>query len=425
MAGVSAFDRTLRRGIQLPAEDLAWLILFAAMAVASPRGDVPSIACILALAALQLSEGRIEAFRSRRGNWAAIALKLLLCWLIIGYTDAINSSYYPVLLVPIVSAATTTGPVATAIFTALACLAYLSFLLFLDWSHWARYDVTWNELLLRILFLPMVGYLTFTLSRANRRAADQYQAAARSLERANASLRAAEDAVRRSERLAALGQLTAGLAHELRNPMGTIRASAEVLQRRLPAEDPITREIAGYITTETDRANSLITRFLEFARPLSLQLEPTELHEVLDRAVLQFERASPPPQVSVIKNYAPEVPLLPLDGEWMERVIYNLLMNAAEASAPGATVTLRTRLVKEQVEVAVIDRGSGIAPEHRSNIFNPFFTTKPGGVGLGLAIVSKIVDEHHGTALAESDPGKGSVFRLILPTALPKTLPHE
>jgi signal transduction histidine kinase len=99
----------------------------------------------------------------------------------------------------------------------------------------------------------------------------------------------------------------------------------------------------------------------------------------------------------------------------MERVFFNLLLNAAEAGEPGASVTVKTRAAGEFLEVAVIDRGSGIAPEHLESVFNPFFTTKPAGTGLGLAIVSKIVDEHRGQILVESEPGKGSVFRVLLP----------
>jgi signal transduction histidine kinase len=104
-----------------------------------------------------------------------------------------------------------------------------------------------------------------------------------------------------------------------------------------------------------------------------------------------------------------------MDGEWMERVFYNLLRNAAEASPAGGSVTLKTRVADGFVEVAVIDRGSGITPEHRESIFNPFFTTKSSGVGLGLAIVSKIMDEHGGRIAVESEPGQGSVFRVLLP----------
>ncbi|MCX6603691.1 MAG: ATP-binding protein [Acidobacteria bacterium] len=400
------------------APDLVWLLFFAALAAASPFHDVPSVSCIIALALLQVAEPRVAVFQTERGKLLPIAIKLILCWLVIGYTASINSSYYPILMLPVVSAATTTGPLATAVVTALACVAYMSFLLFVDWSDLGRYLVEWEELLLRIIFLPLVGYLTYQLARANRAEAQRYQAAAEDLARANQSLVAAEDAVRRSERLAALGQLTAGLAHELRNPIGTIRASAEMLQKQLPAGNEMAQEMAGFITTEVDRASSLIGRFLEFARPVALHRVPTELHAVLDRAVQQFERMSPAPTATVYKNYDPAIRPVPLDGEWMERVIYNLVVNAAQASPAGAIVTLRTRLVDDAVEIAVIDRGEGIAPEHRESIFNPFFTTKRDGVGLGLPIVAKIVSEHGGRIDLESEAGKGSIFRVLLPVSL-------
>jgi two-component system sensor histidine kinase HydH len=174
--------------------------------------------------------------------------------------------------------------------------------------------------------------------------------------------------------------------------------------------------MAGYIASDVDRANSLVARFLEFARPLVLHREPVELHGLLDRVVQEFERMTPAPAVTVYKNYDPAVRPLALDAEWMERVVLNLLVNAAQASSSGSVVTLRTRQVSgAETEIAVIDRGSGVAPEHRGSIFNPFFTTKKEGVGLGLAIVAKIVDEHGGRLEFDSEPGRGSVFRLLLP----------
>ena len=118
----------------------------------------------------------------------------------------------------------------------------------------------------------------------------------------------------------------------------------------------------------------------------------------------------------VHRNYASDVRPIAIDAQLMERVFYNLLLNAAQASAADVSITVRTRLLEDgSVEVAVIDRGSGIAPANVENIFNPFFTTKSEGVGLGLAIVSKIVDEHGGRILVESDPGNGTIFRILLP----------
>jgi two-component system sensor histidine kinase HydH len=179
----------------------------------------------------------------------------------------------------------------------------------------------------------------------------------------------------------------------------------------------VVRELAGFIASEVDRTNSLITRFLDFARPMHLRLQSTNVAELIDRAIAELDQHSPPYQVTVYRNYSPEIPSIPMDAELMERVIYNLITNAVQATAAGGAVTVKTRLIEDQVEIAVIDRGSGIKKEHIENIFNPFFTTKPDGVGLGLAIVSKIVDEHNGKITVESEQGNGSIFRVYLPAA--------
>jgi two-component system sensor histidine kinase HydH len=179
----------------------------------------------------------------------------------------------------------------------------------------------------------------------------------------------------------------------------------------------VAREVAGFISTEVDRTNALVTRFLDFARPLQPRLAPADLAHVLDRAVAMVERDAASHRVAVFKNYSPDIPTLPLDGELMERVFYNLLLNAVQATPPEGAVTIKTRAGDGTVEVAVIDRGAGIDPKMMNTIFNPFVTTKPDGVGLGLAIVSKIVDEHGGRISVESDVGKGSVFRVRLPAA--------
>jgi len=129
--------------------------------------------------------------------------------------------------------------------------------------------------------------------------------------------------------------------------------------------------------------------------------------------VAMVERESP--GVAIYKNYEPAITPFPFDAELMERVFYNLALNAVQATAAGGAVTVKSRAAGTVAEVAVIDRGAGIDPKHVGSIFNPFFTTKPQGVGLGLAIVAKIVDEHGGKIAVESELGKGSVFRVLLP----------
>ena len=391
-------------------QDFVWLLLFAALAANYQIGDAFEIVPLALLAIVQILEPKIPALSSTRGRVVWIVLKLVLGYVLIGYTGTIESRYWPVLLLPVVTAATVLGFAGTLVFILLAAGAYLSYLAWL--VNWQEYVL---EMLVRVAFLAMGGILTNALAEDLRIQTRRYRQTAEQLAEANAQLRQAEEAVRRSERLAALGQLSAGLAHELRNPMGTVKASAEILARTVSAENEVAREMAGFITSETDRANSLITRFLQFARPLELRQDKADLAQTLDRAVAMVEREAP--GIAIYKNYDPDIAPFPFDAELMERVFYNLALNAAQASPAGGAITVKTRAAGPVAEISVIDRGSGIDPAQMGSIFNPFFTTKPQGVGLGLAIVSKIVDEHGGKIAVESEPGKGSVFRVLLPMA--------
>lgn len=399
----------------LGARDLAWLGLFAALAVASPTRVAAEYELLAALACFQILEPRAAWLAGRKGAVASVAITLLLSFLLVGVTGGVTSSYYLIFLVPLVSAATRFGWPGVFVVWALAAGLYLSFLLFVDWRLYSLTQTNVRELGLRVVLLALIAFLTHQLVDENRRQALRFQATAEQLAAANRSLQEAEAAVRRAERLAALGQLTAGLAHELRNPLGTMKASADLLLHQLPASEEVPREIAGFITSEVDRLNALISRFLELSKPVEPRLDPADLAGLLDRSVAEFERHQPPFEVTIYKNYAPDMRPVPVDAVLLDRAVQNLLVNAAQASPPGSAITLKTRHDGNSVEISVIDRGSGIAPEHRENIFNPFFTTKSGGVGLGLALVAKIVGEHGGTIAVESTPGEGSVFRIVLP----------
>ena len=400
------FRRWLGR---IRAQDFVWVLLFAALAATYDFGDPFTTVPLTALVVVQVLEPKLSVLASVRGKVVWIVLKLALSYVLIGFTGGVASRFWPVLLLPVVSAATALGVAGTLLFTLLAGGAYFSFL------AWAPVYI--EDLTVRVIFLAIAGNLTNMLAEELRVQSTNYRRTAEQLVKANEAMHEAEIAVRRSDRLAALGQLSAGLAHELRNPLGTIRASAEMLARNVSAENEVAKEVAGFIGSEVDRANSLVTRFLQFARPLEPRLEPTDLAAALDRAIAMVEREAK--GIAIYKNYAPEIRPFPFDAELMERVFYNLVLNAAQASPEGGTVTVKTRAAEGTAEIAVIDRGSGIDPGHLDSVFNPFFTTKPSGVGLGLAICSKIVDEHGGKITVESEPGRGSVFRVLLPMRRP------
>ncbi|WP_031499218.1 sensor histidine kinase [Bryobacter aggregatus] len=396
--------------------DAVWVLLFLALHFSSPIVNTAEVQMLAAFAIFEMIEPRIGIFRdSPGGRFLGVAIRLVLAYLLMGVTGGIASSYYLILLLPVVTAATFFGALGTVAATTMAGLSYLSFLLYIDFENLTIPLDQQQEISFRILFLFLAAYLTYQLARANREQAESYQSLARELAAANKNLQAAQSEVLRSERLAALGQLTAGLAHELRNPLGTIKASAEMLAKKLPAQDALGRELSGYISTEVDRTNELVKRFLDFAKPFRLHVELTELSEVIDRAVHQVRTRAESHRCRVIRNDSPDVHALPIDAQWIEQLVANLLANAIDASPPDSVVTVLTRPAMGGAEVAVIDRGAGIGAENLGSIFNPFFTTKPEGTGLGLAIVSKIVDEHRGRIFVESEIGAGTTIRVWLP----------
>jgi signal transduction histidine kinase len=398
-------------------------LVFIAMAACDPDGNPWERGFVLVLGVMQLAEVRLPILETTPGRVVWIILKLVFCFLLMGLSGALTSHYFFIILLPVVSAATYLGALGTLAFSVLAAFSYSSFFLFWKPQHLSEDDPYY--IALNLLFILMAGQLVNLLAEATRQQSAKYKAAADQLTVANQQLREAEAAVRRGERLAALGQLSAGLAHELRNPLGTIKASAEMLAKVVGGENEVAREVTGFISTEVDRCNSLVSRFLDFARPLQLRRAPADLTAVLDRAIALAERDAKEQSIKIFRNYAPDVPQFAIDSELMERVFFNLLQNAVQASAPGGSITAKTRVAGSYAEIDIIDRGSGIEPKNMETIFNPFFTTKSNGVGLGLAIVSKIVDRHGGKMAVESQPGEGSVFRICLPLDAEADTPNQ
>ena len=375
--------------------DMLLAILFGTLIVFAH--DLFQQSLLLGLAVLQLIEGRVRLLRTTSGRMLSVFLQLALGFELMHQTGGVASPYSLILLVPVLSTATSLGVVATAIASVAAISALLAPLLFIDWRHYEMEPEGWHILAIRGLVMAAAAVLVNALGAAIRSESARNKATAEQLAIANENLRAAEAAMRRAERLAALGQLTAGLAHELRNPLASIKGSADLLARTAGDRDVMSRELGEIISSEVDRTNLLVTRFLDFARPLEPRRETADITEIVDSAA---KRAG----VTIVREYSKEVPRLALDPALMEQVFINLLSNAAQASQPGQPVTVVTRLADHCAEINVIDRGSGIPPEKIETIFNPFFTTKQDGVGLGLG----------GKMTVDSEPGKGSTFRISL-----------
>jgi two-component system, NtrC family, sensor histidine kinase HydH len=403
--------------------DFLWLAFLVGLAVLPPIDEIHKQLTLLAIGVFQLLEGSLVVWQPRRGPIYSVIIKILLSTLLLAHTGeiGINSSYYPVFYLPIVTAAIYFGPIATLAWTALASLAYCSLL----FPALEEYELTTEgatELAIRILFFFIAAILVNRFVVENRRQMQRYQSLSETLEETNRQLRRAEAEARRAERLAALGQLSAGLAHEIRNPLGVIRGSAEMLTQKVAGTNPLASELAGYISTEVNRLNSLVARFLDFARPSHLDLQQVQVSSIVDRALEAVRAQMPAAQVQVERRHAADVPEIRADSQLCEQIFVNLILNAFQAM-DGQEGKLCISIAQETssgiqgITVEFDDTGPGVPPDLREQIFNPFFTSKNDGIGLGLAIVAKIVDDHRGWIRLESGSARGAKFRVFLPLA--------
>ncbi|HEV2289557.1 MAG TPA: ATP-binding protein [Candidatus Acidoferrales bacterium] len=420
--------------------DIVWLAFLIGLAVLPPIREIHKQLTLAAIGLFQIFEGRLIAWIPRRGRSYAILIKILLATLLLGHTGelGINSSYWPIYFLPAVTAAIYFGPVGTLAWTALASLAYGSYVL--PALYIELYEIPasgYGILGIRILFFFLSAILVNRFVMENRRQVALYQSLSESLAESNRQLQQAQSDVRRAERLAALGQLTAGLAHEIRNPLGIIKGSAEMLAQKLQASQPVAGELAGYISAEVNRLNALVTRFLDFARPSHLELHSIDLPPLVDRALEVAQARYPHASVTVARRFARDIPKVLADEQLCEQVFINLVLNAYEAmgaqrneehggstqssaspiGALSVSIQPDVRDGRSGVSVEVQDTGPGVSSELREQIFNPFVTSKKAGVGLGLSIVAKIVDDHGGAIQLVSEAGQGACFRVFLPAA--------
>jgi signal transduction histidine kinase len=392
--------------------DAIWLLFLGAVAAVGLTREPHSFyewLVLLALGVIQIAETRLAVSTDRHTAALVVGIKLALCYWLVAETEGILSSYYLIFFLPIVSAASLFELGGTLATTVVAVALYLSFLLLVDYETYFLPPEARRELAVRIPFFFLIAIVVNRLATENRRKTEHLAAANRDLMQAQAE-------VRRSERLAALGQLSAGLAHEIRNPLGVISASAEVLERSVESENEVAKEMASYIRSEVRRSNSLVTRFLDFARPTQLQAARHDLNETVRQSIRQFtEGLNHGSGAIAVQQDLADIPAFSFDDTLIGGAIVNLLANGRDAMPEGGVLSVRTRRKGRNAIIEVSDTGEGIHDQQLENIFNPFFTTKPHGVGLGLAIVSKSIDSHGGKISVTSKRGEGSTFRIVLP----------
>ncbi len=228
------------------------------------------------------------------------------------------------------------------------------------------------------------------------------------------NLKQLEEQLRRSERLASLGRLAAGIAHEIRNPLSSIKGFATIMAGRF-GEDERSKRIAQVMVEEVERLNRVVTELLDYAKPTELHLETVRCREVIERTLALMQDSASHQGVIIESDVTPPDLEVELDTDRFCQAMLNLYLNGLQAMEGGGVLRVRADCHEGRVRFRVTDSGHGIAPEDLPHVFDPYFTTKPTGVGLGLANVHKIVEAHAGIIEVFSTPGNGTTFQISLP----------
>jgi two-component system, NtrC family, sensor histidine kinase HydH len=299
------------------------------------------------------------------------------------------------------------GGLAAAILAGLSNTPY-NLTIWPDWPNQAI-DQMWD--------LPLfcaAGILSGVLAEQGRKQRADLERTTRRLTEVYQQLQDNFERMKRAERLFALGQLSAGLAHEVRNPLASIAGAVGILQRNQRLEDR-DAECLGIISKECQRLNRLVTDFLAFARPRTPHYLSADIEALLDSVIGLASHATGGKPITLRREPLPPVGSIECDPELLKQVLLNLAINAIQAMHDGGEVRLSARRREGRVLIEVKDEGCGIGEADRDRIFDPFFTTKPNGTGLGLSVAHQVVEQFGGILSAESNPGGGMTFAVLLP----------
>lgn len=328
--------------------------------------------------------------------------------------DIFQRLYY----LPIILAAVWFGFRGGLLCSIVVSIAYAPHILF----QWGGHLTVEMEKYLEILLYNIVGGVTGLLSQRERERTLELQKTARGLEESYLALQhqseriiVIEEQLRRSEKLSTLGEMAAVLAHEIRNPLGSIRGTAEILRDDYKPGDP-KHEFIEIQIKETERLNRVVEDFLRMARPQPADMKRCPVEEELETMVSLVSNDARKRQIKLLLQPAPVPIIIRGDGEKLRQAFLNIIINALQATPPNGSVTISTKVYQTELcEIRFSDTGPGIDSETLGRIFEPFFTTKPDGTGLGLAITRKIIESHGGTLLVESEVGHGTTVTVRLP----------
>jgi len=284
--------------------------------------------------------------------------------------------------------------------------------------NWITWSTSPNYAIDQLWEIPLfcaAGLLTGVLAERGRRQRAELERTTARLTEVYRKLQDNFESMKRAERLFALGQLSAGLAHEVRNPLASIAGAAGILQRN-PRLDKKDSECAAIIAKESRRLDDLLTHFLDFARPKSPRFQAIDAGLLFDSVIQLAEHAAEgQPEIVLRRQVDPGLAKFEGDPELLTQVLLNLLINAIQAMPEGGEVILSGEMRGGRVLIQVRDQGCGISTQDRDRIFDPFFTTKQTGTGLGLSVAHQIVEQHGGILTAEANAVRGTTFSMFLP----------
>lgn len=286
--------------------------------------------------------------------------------------------------------------------------------------HWYREPLDAQDELVELSTFGTAGVIAGLLADRERMQRKRMEATKLELEHVYTELRQNIDQLKKTERLTAAGQLSASLAHEIRNPLASISGAAGILARG-QASAGGRAECLEILSKESQRLNKLLTNFLDFARPRLPRLQKTEPLEMVQSVTALAQHIANRRGVTLQVQPEKLAGEVECDPEQIKQLLLNLILNAIQATEGEGMVAVRTFFTKGRLCVEVCDRGHGIAPEDRECIFDPFFTTKENGTGLGLAIASNIAAQHGGALTCRPNAGQGTIFRMELPASATAT----
>jgi len=276
----------------------------------------------------------------------------------------------------------------------------------------SRADVV--DEILEISMFCVVGLLSGVLTDRHRKQEALLRRTTDQLRQAHQDLEENFERMKRAERIYALAQLSAGLAHEIRTPLASLEGAAGLVQRETQSEER-RREFLDIIQKESRRLNRLLTSFLEFAKPRRPELQVVEVGEILDSVMILVRHACDASRLELRTHIQPGLPLLECDPEQLKQVLINLVMNACQAMPHGGVVSLEAQRNSNGINIDVQDQGGGIDEKNLEKIFDPFFTTKESGTGLGLSVAHQIVSQHDGILTITRNSTQGVTVRVSLP----------